>query len=138
MTFEFWKQILYLKILCCLQEHQLTKDRKKNVNKRMPLGENYSPPSSTTTSNQIKLSGNDARAVKIVVVDSQNVQKAGQGRGSSARRNPNMGVIRSISKGESSHPKPPRQRRKTGTHSPSYIVMSYQSYFVRMTIFRRS
>ncbi|KMT06246.1 hypothetical protein BVRB_7g161720 [Beta vulgaris subsp. vulgaris] len=98
-------------------EHQLTKDRKKNVNKRMPLGENYSPPSSTTTSNQIKLSGNDARAVKIVVVDSQNVQKAGQGRGSSARRNPNMGVIRSISKGESSHPKPPRQRRKTGAAS---------------------
>lgn len=97
-------------------EHQLMKDRKKNVKKRTVQGENYSSPSPTTT-NQNKIPGNDARGVKVVVVDSQNVQKAGQGKGSSTKRNSNIGVIRSSYKGESSHPKPTRQRRKCGAVS---------------------
>lgn len=89
------------------------KDRKKNVKKRSLQGDSYSSPSPTTATNQNKLSGNDARAVKIILIDSQNVQKAGQARGSS-RRNSNMGVIRSSNKGESSQTKS-KQRRKTGT-----------------------
>lgn len=101
------------------------KDRKKNVKKRTVQGENYSSPSPTTT-NQNKMPGNDARGVKVVVVDSQNVQKAGQGKGSSTKRNSNIGVIRSSYKGESSHPKPTRQRRKSGTNFSSFLVMSYQ------------
>ncbi|XP_057549347.1 TSL-kinase interacting protein 1 isoform X2 [Amaranthus tricolor] len=92
-------------------EHQLMKDRKKNVKKRSLQGDSYSSPSPTTATNQNKLSGNDARAVKIILIDSQNVQKAGQARGSS-RRNSNMGVIRSSNKGESSQTKS-KQRRKT-------------------------
>lgn len=93
-------------------EHQLMKDRKKNVKKQALQGDNYSSPSPTST-NQNKLSANDARAVKIIVVESQNAQKAGQGRGSSSRRNSNIGVIRSTNKGESSHTKSTRQRRKS-------------------------
>ncbi|KAL2933236.1 TSL-kinase interacting protein 1 [Bienertia sinuspersici] len=98
---------------------------KKDLKKRAVQGENCSSPpttnTTTTTTNQNKLSGNDARAVKTVVVDSQNVQKAGQGRGTSTKRNSNMGVIRSNYKGESSQTKPPRQRRKSGAVSAAAI-----------------
>lgn len=100
-------------------EHQLLKDRKKNVRKRFPQGENCS--SSTPFPNQNKSSGNDTKAVKIVVVDSDNIQKTGQGKGSLTRRNSHMGVSRSISKGESSPTKSTRQRRKNGALSAAAI-----------------
>uniref|UniRef100_A0A803NDE4 TSL-kinase interacting protein 1 n=1 Tax=Chenopodium quinoa TaxID=63459 RepID=A0A803NDE4_CHEQI len=61
-----------------------------------------------------KLSANDARAVKIVLVDSQNGQKVSPGKGPSTRRCSSIGVIRSSNKGEPSHKKPSRQRRKSG------------------------
>ncbi|XP_021760120.1 TSL-kinase interacting protein 1-like isoform X1 [Chenopodium quinoa] len=94
-------------------ENQLMKDRKKNVKKQALQGENHSSSLPTAT-NQNKLSANDARAVKIVLVDSQNGQKVSPGKGPSTRRCSSIGVIRSSNKGEPSHKKPSRQRRKSG------------------------
>ncbi|XWS55851.1 hypothetical protein CRYUN_Cryun09bG0035400 [Craigia yunnanensis] len=100
-------------------EHQLLKDRKKNVRKRPSQGENSSPTSPNTVANQSRASGNDARTVKLVLVDSQNIQKLGPGKGS-FKRNTNVGVNRSNSKGESNTMKPARQRRKPGALSAAY------------------
>ncbi|XP_021774529.1 TSL-kinase interacting protein 1-like isoform X4 [Chenopodium quinoa] len=101
-------------------ENQLMKDRKKNVKKQALQGENHSSPLPTAT-NQNKLSANDARAVKIVLVDSQNGQKVSPGKGSSTRRCSSIGVIRSSNKGEPSHKKPSRQRRKSGAVTAAAI-----------------
>uniref|UniRef100_A0A5B7ACY7 Putative TSL-kinase interacting protein 1 isoform X2 n=1 Tax=Davidia involucrata TaxID=16924 RepID=A0A5B7ACY7_DAVIN len=98
-------------------EHQLLKDRKKNVRKRPSQGENCSPSAPTTVSNQGRPSGHDTRAVKVVLVDSQSIQKLGTGKGSSLRRNVNIGINRSNCKGDSSTVKTVRQRRKPGTVS---------------------
>ncbi|EOY07887.1 TSL-kinase interacting protein 1, putative isoform 1 [Theobroma cacao] len=100
-------------------EHQLLKDRKKNVRKRPSQGENSSPTSPSTVTNQSRASGHDARTVKLVLVDSQNIQKLGPGKGS-FKRNTNVGVNRSNSKGESNTMKPARQRRKPGSSSAAY------------------
>ncbi|OMP11535.1 hypothetical protein CCACVL1_00459, partial [Corchorus capsularis] len=78
-------------------EHQLLKDRKKNVRKRPSQGENSSPTSPTTVPSQSRAS-HDARTVKLVLVDSQNIQKLGPGKGS-FKRNTNAGVNRSNGKG---------------------------------------
>ena len=99
-----------------MKEHQLLKDRKKNVRKRPSQGENSSPTSPNTVTNQSRASGSDARTVKLVLVDSQNIQKLGPGKGS-FKRNTNVGVNRSNSKGESNTMKPARQRRKPGNPS---------------------
>ncbi|GKV48424.1 hypothetical protein SLEP1_g55240 [Rubroshorea leprosula] len=100
-------------------EHQLLKDRKKNIRKRPSQNENCSPASPNTISNQGRLSGHDARSVKLVFVDSQNIQKLGPGKGS-FKRNANIGVSRSNIKGESTTMKPARQRRKSGASSAAY------------------
>lgn len=101
-------------------EHQLLKDRKKNVRKRSSQGENCSPASSTFP-NQNKLSPNDVRAVKTVLADSQIIQRGGQGKRYSTRRNLNMGVSRNSNKEESFPTKPTRQRRRTGAVSAAAI-----------------
>ncbi|XP_019421270.1 PREDICTED: TSL-kinase interacting protein 1-like [Lupinus angustifolius] len=93
-------------------EHQLLKDRKKNVRKRSLQGRN-SPPTPNTVSNQIRASGNDVSAVKVVLVDSQNILKLRPPK-SSVKRNANMGVNRSNTKGDSIIMKPSRQRKKSG------------------------
>ncbi|GAB2264075.1 hypothetical protein Droror1_Dr00026209 [Drosera rotundifolia] len=95
-------------------EYQLQKDRKKNVKRRSPNRENISYSAPSSLPNQSKHAGNDARAVKLVLVDSQNIQKAGNTKGSSVRRNRNVGVCR---KGETSPTKVSRQRRKPGAVS---------------------
>lgn len=100
-------------------EHQLLKDRKKNVRKRPSQGENSSPTSPNAVTSQSRTSGNDARTVKLILVDSQNIQKLGHGKGS-FKRNTNVGVNRSNSKGESNTMKPARQRRKPGTSAAAY------------------
>ncbi|XP_061354910.1 TSL-kinase interacting protein 1 isoform X2 [Gastrolobium bilobum] len=97
-----------------MKERQLLKDRKKNVRKRPSQGANCLLPAPNTVSNQSKASGNDARAVKLVLVDSQNMLKLGPSR-PSLKRNVNMGVSRSNSKGDSNTMKPTRQRKKSGT-----------------------
>ncbi|XP_014509919.1 TSL-kinase interacting protein 1 [Vigna radiata var. radiata] len=94
-------------------EHQLLKDRKKNVRKRPLQGGNCLPPVPTTVSNQGRASGNEARAVKLVLVDSQNILKLGPSK-SSMKRNINMGVSRSNTKGDSNTMKSTRQRKKSG------------------------
>lgn len=91
-------------------EHQLLKDRKKKKKKR-PQVENCST-SSTTVSNQSRTPGHDTRAVKLVVVDNQNNQKLGSAKGSSLKRNINMGVVRGNSKGDLSTVKTVRQRQR--------------------------
>lgn len=91
-------------------EHQLLKDRKKNVRKRSQ-GENCSSPS--TISSHGRTSGHDNRAVRLVLVDSQNIQKLGSGK-PPLKRPVNVGVHRSNGKVESTTMKPARQRRKPG------------------------
>ncbi|KAE9607720.1 hypothetical protein Lal_00014151 [Lupinus albus] len=93
-------------------EHQILKDQKKNVRKRSLQGRN-SPPAPNTVSNQIRASGNDVSAVKVVLVDSQNILKLGPPK-LSVKRNANMGVNRSNTKGDSIIMKPSRQRQKSG------------------------
>ncbi|XP_022767314.1 TSL-kinase interacting protein 1 isoform X2 [Durio zibethinus] len=100
-------------------EHQLLKDRKKNVRKRTSQGENSSPTSPNNVTNQSRASGHDARTVKLVLVDSQNIQKLGPGK-SSFKRNSNVGINRSNGKGEPNTMKPARQRRKPGALSAAY------------------
>ncbi|GAV90591.1 Myb_DNA-binding domain-containing protein, partial [Cephalotus follicularis] len=97
-------------------EHQLLKDRKKNVRKRPSQRENCSPTAASTVSNQSKASGPDTRTFKLVLVDSQNIQKLGSGKGS-LKRNFNIGVNRSNSKGDSTTMKAARQQRKPGLAS---------------------
>ncbi|CAL2267686.1 unnamed protein product [Prunus armeniaca] len=96
-------------------EHQLLKDRKKSVRKRPSQGENCPPNAPSTLSNQNRPSGHDNRTVKLVLVDSHNIQKLGPGK-ASLKRNVNIGVNRS-NKGDSSTMKPARQRRKPGALS---------------------
>ncbi|KAI8014001.1 TSL-kinase interacting protein 1 [Camellia lanceoleosa] len=98
-------------------EHQLLKDRRR-VSERPFQGENCSPTIPTTVSNQSRSSGNDTHAVKLVMFDSQNIQKLGPGKGSSVRRNVNVGINRSNCKADSFPAKTVRQRRKAaGTAS---------------------
>ncbi|KAJ6755916.1 CRAMPED PROTEIN [Salix purpurea] len=90
-------------------ENQLSKDRRKNVRKRSSQGENGSPATPSIITNQNRASVHDNRTVKLVLVDSQSIQKLG-GKGS-LKRNVNMGVIRNNNKGDSTAMKPARQRR---------------------------
>ncbi|KAF9680256.1 hypothetical protein SADUNF_Sadunf06G0102400 [Salix dunnii] len=92
-------------------ENQLLKDRRKNVRKRSSQGENGSPTTPSIITNQNRASGHDSRTVKLVLVDSQNIQKLGVGKGS-LKRNVNLGVIRNSNKGDLTAMKPARQRRK--------------------------
>ncbi|XP_011030216.1 PREDICTED: TSL-kinase interacting protein 1-like [Populus euphratica] len=91
-------------------ENQLLKDQRKNVRKRSSQGENGSPTTPSIITNQNRASVHDTRTVKLVIVDSQNIQKLG-GKGS-LKRNVNMGVVRNNNKGDSTAMKPARQRRK--------------------------
>ncbi|XP_042476305.1 TSL-kinase interacting protein 1-like, partial [Macadamia integrifolia] len=97
-------------------EHQLLKDRKKNIKRRPAQGENCPPGSPTTVPVHSKTSGQDIRAVKVVV-DGQSILKVGSGKGSSVKRNTSAGIIQSNNKGDSSTLRTARQRRKTGAAS---------------------
>ncbi|KAJ6871069.1 TSL-kinase interacting protein 1-like isoform X1 [Populus alba x Populus x berolinensis] len=91
-------------------ENQLLKDQRKNVRKRSSQGENGSPTTPSIITNQNRAAVHDTRTVKLVIVDSQNIQKLG-GKGS-LKRNVNMGVVHNNNKGDSTAMKPARQRRK--------------------------
>ncbi|XP_024443873.1 TSL-kinase interacting protein 1 isoform X2 [Populus trichocarpa] len=95
-------------------ENQLLKDQRKNVRKRSSQGENGSPTTPSIITNQNRASVHDTRTVKLVIVDSQNIQKLG-GKGS-LKRNVNMGVVRNNNKGDSTAMKPARQRRKPAAY----------------------
>lgn len=91
-------------------EHQLLKDRKRSVRKRPSQRDSYSPTAPTPIPNQSRTSGQDTCTVKLVLVDSQNIQKLGPAKGS-LKRNVNIGINRSNNKADSATLKP-RQRRK--------------------------
>lgn len=114
-------------IMFPMKEHQLLKDRRKNVRKRPSQGENCLPPTPSTVSNQNRASGQDARTVKLVLVDSQNIQKLGSGK--TLKRNTNVGVNRSNNRGESTTMKPPRQRRKPGVLTPPCLPQAICFFF---------
>ncbi|KAF5750410.1 TSL-kinase interacting protein 1 [Tripterygium wilfordii] len=96
-------------------EHQLLKDQKKNVRKRRPFEENCSLITSTSVRSQSRTSAQDSRTVKLLLVDSQNIQKLGSGKGL-VKRNANSGGNRCGHRGDTTAIKPPnsRQRRKQG------------------------
>ncbi|KAK6126221.1 hypothetical protein DH2020_040042 [Rehmannia glutinosa] len=95
-------------------ENQLLKDRKKNIKKRLSSGENNSPIPNIPSSNQVRAPGHDNRAVKMVLVDSQNVQKVGTGKGALFKRHVNMEVSRANCKVDPASVKTAKHRRKTG------------------------
>ena len=99
-----------------MKEHQLLKDRKKNVRKRPLQGENCPPPIPNAVSNQSRALGHDGRAVKLVLVDTQNIPKLGP-RKTASRRNVNVGINRGNNGGYPTVLKPSRQRRKSGASS---------------------
>ncbi|GJV88476.1 TSL-kinase interacting protein 1 [Tanacetum coccineum] len=92
-------------------EHQLLKDRKKNIRKRLIQGENSSLTPSNAVSNQGGACTQDAR---INLVDIQTTQNLNSGKGSSLRRNANTCLDR---KGDLSAVKQARQKRRPGTKS---------------------
>jgi hypothetical protein len=96
-----------------MKEHQLLKDRKKNVRKRPLQGGNCQSPALNAVSNQARASGNDTRAVKMILVESQNIIKLGPSK-PPLKRNVNIGVNRNNAKGDSNNSKPTRQRKKSG------------------------
>ncbi|XP_050380541.1 TSL-kinase interacting protein 1 isoform X2 [Argentina anserina] len=90
-------------------EHQLLKDRKKTVRKRPSQGENCPPEAPNTSPNQSRPPVHD-RPVKLVLVESHNIQKSGPGK-ASLKRSGSIGVNRG-NKGDASTMKSARQRRK--------------------------
>lgn len=94
-----------------MKEHQLLKDRKKNIRKRLIQGENSSLTPSNAVSNQGRACTQDAR---INLVDIQTTQNLNSGKGSSLRRNANTCLDR---KGDLSAVKQARQRRRPATTS---------------------
>ncbi|EEF42919.1 DNA binding protein, putative [Ricinus communis] len=95
-------------------ENQLLKDRKKNVRRRPSQLENGSPSVPSNVNNQNRAPGNETRTVKLVLMDTQNLQRLGSGKGS-LKRNMNISIIRS-NRGDSAAMKPARQRRKQAAY----------------------
>lgn len=96
-------------------ESQLLKDRKKNVRRRPSQGESSSTAAASPSSHG-RVSANDSRTVKVVLLDNQDIQKFGSGKGSSVKRHVTVGVNRSNAKVDSSV-KNARHRRRTGSAS---------------------
>ncbi|XP_068639808.1 TSL-kinase interacting protein 1-like isoform X2 [Aristolochia californica] len=95
-------------------EHQLLKDQKKS-RRRRPHGEGcHSAPSTAAISLLGKAPGNDARLMKVLIVDGHNVQKVGTAKAISLKRN-----VSTTSACNRSDPtlKSARQRRRTGNMS---------------------
>lgn len=112
-----------------MQENQLLKDRKKNLRKRLSPGENNCSTAPITVSNPVRPSSHDSRAVKLVLVDCQNMQKVGPGKGSLVKRNVNLGTDRTNSKVDSSSLKTAKHRRKTGDIQVKYRLPRFNYYY---------
>ncbi|PIN11171.1 Polycomb-group transcriptional regulator [Handroanthus impetiginosus] len=95
-------------------ENQLLKDRKKNIKKRVSSGENNSSIPNISAANHVRASGHDNRAVKMVLVDSQNIQKVGSGKGALFKRNVNIGPNGKV---DPASVKTAKHRRKGGLAS---------------------
>lgn len=97
-----------------MKGNQLLKDRKKNIRKRIFTGEDNSSTTHAPVQTQGKTSGHENRALKIVLVDGQNIQKVGTGKGTLVRRNVNLGMNRTNCKRDSTSAKTEKKRQKTG------------------------
>ncbi|KAG9441727.1 hypothetical protein H6P81_017581 [Aristolochia fimbriata] len=97
-------------------EHQLLKDRKKN-RRRRPHGESCHVTPSTPVSLLSKAPGNDARLMKVLIVDGHNVQKVGSAK--ALKRN----VSTTSTCNRSDSMRNARQRRRTGNMSPAPDIM---------------
>lgn len=97
-----------------MKENQLLKDRKKNTKRRLSTGENNSSIPNIPASNQVRASGHDNRAVKMVLLDNQNIQKVGTGKGALFKRHVNIGMSRTNCKVDPASVKTVKHRRKTG------------------------
>lgn len=96
-----------------MQENQLLRDRKKNTKKRLSTGENNTSVANIT--NQVRASGPDSRAVKMVLLDNQNIEKVGTGKGSLFKRPANIGINRTNFKvDQAAAIKTVKHRRKNG------------------------
>ncbi|XP_010529729.1 PREDICTED: TSL-kinase interacting protein 1 isoform X2 [Tarenaya hassleriana] len=101
-------------------EHQLLKDRKKSIRKRVCQGENFSAASLGSFSNQSRERGVDNRSLKLILVDSQNIQKLGPGR-ASIIHSESLGISHGDEKEDIAASRGGRQRRKQGlSSSPAY------------------
>lgn len=98
-------------------ENQLLKDRKKITKKRLSTGENNSSIQNVPASNQVRASGQDNPALKMVLLDSQNIQKVGTGKGALFKRHVNIGMTRANCKVDQASAKTVKHRRKTGPAS---------------------
>lgn len=88
------------------------RDRKKNTKKRLSTGENNTCAPNIT--NQVRAPGHDNRAVKLVLLDSQNIEKVGTGKVSLFKRHANMGISRANFKVDQAAVKAGKHRRKNG------------------------
>ncbi|KAL6585400.1 TSL-kinase interacting protein 1 [Orobanche minor] len=95
-------------------ENQLLKDRKKNIKKHLSSEENNPPIPSISASNQVRPPGLDNRTVKMLLVDSQNIQKVKTGKGALFKRHMNMETSRTNCKVDPPSVKTAKHRRKTG------------------------
>ncbi|XP_047972053.1 TSL-kinase interacting protein 1-like [Salvia hispanica] len=98
-------------------ENQLLRDRKKNTKKRLSTGENNTCVPNIT--NQVRAPGHDNRAVKMVLLDSQNIEKVGTGKVSLFKRHANIGISRANCKVDQAAVKAVKHRRKNGLASAS-------------------
>ncbi|KAL1566005.1 TSL-kinase interacting protein 1, variant 2 [Salvia divinorum] len=96
-------------------ENQLLRDRKKNTKKRLSTGENNTSVPNIT--NQVRASGHDHRAVNMVLLDNQNFEKVGSGKGSLFKRHANIGISRANCKVDQTAVKAVKHRRKNGLAS---------------------
>ncbi|XP_068646028.1 TSL-kinase interacting protein 1-like isoform X2 [Aristolochia californica] len=98
-------------------EHQLLKDRKKS-RRRRSHGECCHPsPSTATISLLSKAHGNDARLMKVLIVDGHNVQKVVSAKATSSLKH-NVSTTSSCNRSDPTL-KNVRQRRRTGNMSPA-------------------
>lgn len=96
-------------------------------------GENSSP-SQCSLSSLSRPSPYDNRTVKMVLVDSQNIQKLGPGK-PMFKRSVSLGTTRGNNKGESASVKQPRQRRKPGMSLDINFLLSYPDGLCRSVSF---
>ncbi|CAH9050151.1 unnamed protein product [Cuscuta europaea] len=97
-------------------ENQLLKDRKKNVRRCFSQGESTSS-APISLPHQGRTSGHDSQSVKLVLLENQDIQKFGSGKGSLLKRHVNISSNSTSHKASSPPLKPARHRRKIGAVS---------------------
>lgn len=101
------------------------------MRKRSSQGENNSLNLPTGVFDQGRVPVHESRPVKPVLVNTQNIQKFGTGKGSSIKRQVNMGINRSNYKADASSAKSSRHRRKTGLYWINYSLhLKMWSFFL--------